>query len=166
MKGMKDNLFNKQFGRLTVLKMVETTSYGAIRWLCQCSCGTITVVFAHNLKSGNTQSCGCLHNEMAAKACSKHGYYGTPTYKSWESMKARCQNPNIPDWKNYGEKGIRFCKRWEVFENFLADMGERPSGTSLDRYPNKTGNYEPNNCRWATASQQNKNRQRWKWKSR
>ena len=83
-----------------------------------------------------------------------HGYYGTTTYKSWDSMKARCRNKNNP---KYGGRGITFCKRWEKFENFLEDMGERPEGTSLDRI-DTDGNYEPGNCRWATIEEQNRNR--------
>jgi hypothetical protein len=83
----------------------------------------------------------------------------TGTYLSWKEMKKRCANPNQKYWKNYGGRGIRVCDRWlNSFENFLADMGERPEGTSIDRYPNNDGNYEPGNCRWATRKQQRANR--------
>ena len=87
----------------------------------------------------------------------KHGYDGTPTYKSWQSMKDRCLNPNATSYPIYGAKGIMICERWMVFENFLADMGERPEGTSLDR-KDSNGHYEPGNCRWATAIEQSRNR--------
>ena len=87
----------------------------------------------------------------------KHGYDGTPTYKSWQSMKERCYNSNSISYKNYGAIGIEVCERWMVFENFLADMGERPEGMTLDRIDND-GNYEPINCRWATYIQQSRNR--------
>lgn len=79
-------------------------------------------------------------------------------YRSWSSMKERCNNPNSISWKYYGARGITVCERWFKFENFLADMGPRPQGTTLDRFPNKDGNYEPGNCRWATATEQRANR--------
>lgn len=87
-----------------------------------------------------------------------HHYHGTPTYVSWSSMKERCNNTNHIHYKNYGGRGITVCERWDLFVNFLEDMGERPEGTTLDRYPDKDGNYEPGNCRWATWQEQNKNR--------
>ena len=87
-----------------------------------------------------------------------HGLYKTREYKSWQAMKTRCQNPTNPGYARYGAKGIKVCERWQKFENFLADMGIRPEGTSLDRYPNNSGNYEPGNCRWATDEQQHENR--------
>ena len=84
----------------------------------------------------------------------KHGMTGTPEHGSWRSMRVRCLDPNHKDWAAYGGKGIMFCARWNDFANFYADMGPRPSGTSLDRFPNPEGNYEPGNCRWATPTQQ------------
>ena len=86
-----------------------------------------------------------------------HGMTGTRTFKSWESMLQRCTNKNAPDYPRYGGAGIKVCKRWLKFANFLADMGERPNDTSLDRHPNKAGNYEPGNCRWATSFEQQRN---------
>ena len=88
----------------------------------------------------------------------KHGYatnkHRSPTYRSWACMKQRCSNPDHPRYKDWGGRGISFCERWFTFENFLADMGARPEGTSLDRWPNNDGNYEPGNCRWATVDEQ------------
>jgi hypothetical protein len=84
----------------------------------------------------------------------RHGMLGTPTYRSWFHMWQRCRNKNSKDYPRWGGRGVRVCERWEDFRNFLADMGERPAGKTLDRYPNQQGNYEPGNCRWATKSEQ------------
>lgn len=86
----------------------------------------------------------------------RHGLTKSPTYRTWRSMKARCYNPQSLSFKYYGAKGIRICERWESFDAFLEDMGERPEGTSIDRL-DSTKNYEPENCRWATTKQQNRN---------
>jgi hypothetical protein len=104
---------------------------------------------------------GVWRNRMGAPR--KHGHNNritgqSPTYRSWYAMKTRCTNPNNPDWKWYGARGIKVCDRWLDFVNFLDDMGERPEGKTLDRYPNKDGDYEPNNCRWASNDEQIKNR--------
>lgn len=88
----------------------------------------------------------------------KHGYYNTPVYNAWRNMKQRCFDANVPDFKNYGARGITVCERWRVsFEAFLADMGDRPDGMTLDRI-DVNGNYEPGNCRWATQATQVRNR--------
>lgn len=84
-----------------------------------------------------------------------HGVKGTPEYRAWCDMKARCTNRSHPQWRNYGGRGIAVCYRWTIsFSSFLADMGSRPAGLSLDRFPDNDGNYEPGNCRWASARQQ------------
>jgi hypothetical protein len=81
----------------------------------------------------------------------------SPTYQTWRNMRSRCENPNVPAYKNYGGRGIAVCERWKSFENFLADMGERPEGMTIERI-NNDGNYEPDNCRWSTYLQQGRNR--------
>jgi hypothetical protein len=86
-----------------------------------------------------------------------HGMKDTPTHRSWRAMIARCYNPNEKAWDRYGGRGVRVCKAWWIFTKFLADMGLRPEGTTLDRWPDKDGNYEPNNCRWANPIQQSNN---------
>jgi hypothetical protein len=88
-----------------------------------------------------------------------HGMSGTPTYASWQAMKARCQNPNDIGWRLYGGRGIKVCPEWQTFVGFLADMGERPEETSLDRI-DPDGHYEPGNCRWADSITQANNTRR------
>ena len=117
---------------------------------------------------GRKQSAESVAKRVAARRSAdgygvKHGHASpglrTPTYMVWGSMIQRCTNPNNSGWPDYGARGISVCERWLTFENFLADMGERPDGLSIDRVDNN-GNYEPGNCRWATASQQQRNRRR------
>lgn len=121
------------------------------------------MVHGYTLRKGTSRSCGCLQKEMASERRT-HGHSrgkhwnGTPTYLSWRAMKVRCTYAKHQGWKNYGGRGIKVCDRWlNSFENFLADMKERPKGTTLDRYPDNNGNYEPGNCRWATPKQQRHN---------
>lgn len=92
-----------------------------------------------------------------------NGRQRTPTYSTWASMKARCLTPSTAAYPRYGAKGITVCERWMTFENFLADMGHKPEGLSIDRIDNTKG-YSPDNCRWATRSEQNRNRRPYKIK--
>ena len=158
----KLELTGQRFGRLKVLKLAEIKNKSTW-WLCKCDCGNTTIVKGAKLRNGHTQSCGCLQKEAAAKALRavsyRHGGKGTPEYEAWHSMKQRCYNPNNCEYKRYGAKGIRVCDRWlNSFENFFTDMGPRPEGKySIDRI-DTCGNYEPNNCRWATQKQQANNK--------
>lgn len=148
------DIANQKFGRLTAIDRTGAKRYRVFLWNCICECGANAVIPVNSLTSGLTRSCGCLSSETAKTTQTKHGYYGTRTYVSWGSMIQRCTNPNNTGFEKYGAKGISVCERWMNFENFLADMGERPEDTSLDRYPNCRGNYEKSNCRWATRSEQ------------
>jgi hypothetical protein len=151
----KDLTF-QTFGKLKVLYQSAIKKHNRVTWVCRCSCGNQCLVTGNALVMGNTSSCGCGHYE----GITTHGLSKTPTYKSWNAMVGRCTKPNWKDYARYGAIGITVCGRWlgeKGFENFLADMGTRPEGTTLDRYPNNAGNYEPGNCRWATPQQQNTN---------
>jgi hypothetical protein len=148
------------FGRLTTIKYSKTDAKSRQYWLCKCSCGIEKIVSTSHLISGHTKSCGCLSDSLFSALIYKHGGYGTPEYLSYRSMIQRCTNPNNPDYKRYGGRGISICKRWlgeHGFENFLADTGPRPVGKTLDRFPNPDGNYTPKNIRWANRKEQRQN---------
>lgn len=150
------------FTRLTVLAIDIERSIRRAHWVCICRCGKIVSVASSALRAGLTKSCGCLKRErsqLLGKSSLKHGARArrTPTYRSWAAMRDRCLNPNATGYRRWGGRGIKPCPEWTFFENFLNDMGERPSGTTLDRIDNNLGYYKAN-CRWATSSQQNKNR--------
>lgn len=156
---MKQDLVGKIFSRLTVLESVGSSN-GYINYKCQCSCGEITIVQSRHLNNGRTKSCGCLHKEVAKDrglSNKRHGLTRTPTYTVWVNLIGRCSNPKNPRYKDYGERGITVCLEWRVFENFLRDMGEKPSGLSLEREDNNLG-YSKDNCVWATRFEQGANK--------
>ena len=148
-------------GYLTALEPVGYRS-GKMYWLCRCKCGNLKEIASVNI--GRTISCGCVKrsalgvsNALRTKSTQRSA---SSEYKSWKAMIQRCNNPNAPNFSLYGAKGVRVTERWmgrEGFTNFAKDMGKRPVGHSLDRI-NGAGNYEPSNCRWATAREQNRNR--------
>lgn len=154
------DLTGKVFGRLTVIRRIADTDRP--RWECRCECGCKTQSTGQSLRRGGAQSCGCLRTEIISAAKTKHGCATnglTPEYRSWASMIQRCENPNSNSYSRYGGAGVAVCTRWRnSFAAFFADMGPRPAGTTLDRHPNKAGNYEPGNVRWADKRAQANNR--------
>ena len=160
------NLSGTQFGRLTVIRFNGITKSNIYMWQCVCECGNKKTVSSSNLKRGYTRSCGCIRVENAKRTAlincdtTTHGMTGTTEYRTWQAMKKRCINPKDKYYSIYGGRGIKVCDRWlESFENFFEDMGEKPTPShTLDRFPNKNGNYELTNCRWATQKEQQNNR--------
>jgi len=130
-------------------------------WLCLCDCGTLRNVRRGSLTQGATRSCGCLKRGNRNSLRHGHAAPQSPEYVSWCRMIQRCTYPKASSYHRYGGRGIVVCERWsKSFEDFLADMGPKPTPKhTIDRWPNKRGNYEPGNCRWATAKEQAQNRE-------
>lgn len=154
------DLTGQIFGRLTVIKKVGLSKNKFVLWLCKCTCGNQIIVTSNNLRTGNTQSCGCLATELRRKNLLKHGLRSTRIYSIWRGMKQRCCNKNSTHYKYYGERGIKICQEWlNNFMNFYnwAINNGYADNLSIDRI-NVNGNYEPSNCRWITLKEQNDNR--------
>lgn len=148
----------KKYGRLTVLGR-STQPSNPIKVTCRCDCGVVKDVNERNLVRGLTESCGCLQKERTAAASRKHGASAkmTSEYRIWIEMRQRCTNPKCNRYYSHGARGIKVCERWNDYSTFLADMGPRPPKHSIDRRDND-GDYTPENCRWATAKVQGRNR--------
>lgn len=139
-----------RFGILTPVEFNAPGAPSRSLWKCLCECGNISFVESSKLLLGGARSCGCQqHPRDPASRRTQPGEYAT-----WYGMKDRCQNKRAANYGRYGAIGVTVCARWQSFENFLADMGPRPEGKTLDRHPNPAGNYEPGNCRWATPLEQ------------
>lgn len=154
----------EKFNHLTIEKEIEpyinpSSKQEVRKFLCKCECGNTTNVTLPNLIS--TLSCGCMRKKISRDVNIRHNMCKSPEYRSWRAMKARCLNSNHYSFKNYGGRGIKIHKLWiDSFEIFIDDMGKRPTlNHTLDRIDND-GNYEPNNCRWATYKQQAQNKKR------
>ena len=162
------DLTGKRYGKLIVLKRdtdyISPSGNRSPQWLCLCDCGNQKNVAGASLKRGITQSCGCLHKETWQKIITKHGQSGTRLHRIWRGMRVRCYDENHHSYAHYGLKGITICEEWkDNFQTFYewAIANGYNDGLSIDRI-DSNGNYEPSNCRWATYSEQNKNRKSWK----
>lgn len=158
-------MIGKRCGLLFVLSYSHTEKKRAY-WRCRCDCGSEIIRMGKYLRRGEVKSCGCLNRQAIGGAPIKHGHTAgskwTATYSTWSSMIQRCDNPKNSAYPKYGGRGIWVCLRWHEFQNFLADMGPRPVGKTIDR-KNTLGSYEPSNCRWATPLEQGANQRKNRW---
>ena len=155
------SLTGKRFYRYVVIGFVGVDKWRSSQWLCRCDCGNEKIVRGKDLKRGVVKSCGCFKTEVIFQVAFIHGHKGlteSPLHRSWRGMTERCTNRNNKAYKYYGGRGIKVCRRWKKFENFLLDMGASwAKGLTLERR-NPNGNYTPRNCKWATWKEQQNNR--------
>lgn len=158
------DMVGKQFGRLTVIAYAGTNKYHSRIWECKCVCGNTKIIDGRSLRTGSTRSCGCLNDEVrhgvgVIPNRTTHGMSNTRLYRTWKSMRNRCNNPNNKYYYCYGGKGIRVCDEWNVFENFQnwALMNGYTESMTIERI-DTSKNYEPQNCTWIKMDEQSKNK--------
>lgn len=161
---MKNDLRNKQFGRLRVISDIGRTKDRHILWHCICECGNYVDVSSRDLQTGHTRSCGCLQKDRMSEVKLIHGDRDSRLYSVWKTMKKRCENPNCKSYKWYGAKGISVCAEWHDYSQFKEwalsngyDESAKKYDCTIDRI-NPCGNYEPSNCRWVDMKVQNANK--------
>jgi hypothetical protein len=155
------DITGRRFGQLIVLHFAGRQSRPGYQtvWLCRCDCGIEKTILGANLRHGRSNSCG-KHKNAHNRTHNESNQNRTPEYASWIAMRDRCRNPNNKAFKWYGGRGIKVCERWDKFENFISDVGRKPSPKhSLDRI-NTNGPYSPENCKWSTQSEQVINRRK------
>lgn len=152
-------MIGQRFGRLVIVQEVwSNPKHHSRKFLCKCDCGTEKEILKSNIIRGKSISCGCFRAEKTGNQTRTHGLSKTTTHLAWENMRRRCFDPRNKAWHNYGGRGITICERWGKFANFLADMGVKPfDSAQIDRI-NNNGNYEPENCRWLTPSENCRNK--------
>jgi len=159
MSHLKD-LTGQKFNRWTVIERAENDKRGQAQWKCICDCGTVSIVGGKDLRLNKSKSCGCLQKETMAQIARKHGKCKTRLYRIWNVMRQRCKNPNVPEYKRYGARGVTVCCEWDnsflAFCEWAINNGYKDN-LSIDRI-NVNGNYEPSNCRWATPTEQARNK--------